>query len=179
MLLAWPWLLALGLLVGRGEAQSCTQAYGGPNLARGQPTMQASPVASSGPGSSGCAVNGVCNGNWNSASCTQTNLVNDPWWSVDLGKEYSISLVVVKNRQDCCGYRLQGATVYVGNYMGDFGSSSISCGTITNIEEGSLTTIPCNGAVGRYVTIAITDRVGYLTVCGVEVYGTCPLSRRC
>ncbi|XP_060099028.1 fucolectin-like [Heteronotia binoei] len=172
MLLAWPWLLALGLLVGRGEAQSCTQAYGGPNLARGRPTMQSSPGASAGIGSSSRAVDGNCNGNWNSASCTHTDLVNSPWWSVDLGREYSISLVVVKSRQDCCGERIQGATIHVGRHMGDLSKSSVSCGTIADLREGSLSTIHCNGAVGRYITIAIPDRVGYLTLCEVEVYGT-------
>ncbi|XP_060099027.1 uncharacterized protein LOC132574809 [Heteronotia binoei] len=294
MLLAWPWLLALGLLVGRGEAQSCTQAYGvsayeacqhfpwrwfapgqdggpvptpkglwdptssghapesapsctnmlpctsatsrtqwgstpasangsdmlrrpesgscpistgmeedkaeriprktlthfcplfsllpspvipGPNLARGRPTMQVSPVASSGPGSSGCAVDGNCDGRYTSSSCTHTNLVSSPWWSVDLGREYSISLVVVKNRQDCCEERIQGATIHVGRHMGDFSKSSVSCGTIADLRAGSLSTIHCNGAVGRYVTIAIPGRVAYLTLCEVEVYGTKALSR--
>ncbi|XP_060098891.1 fucolectin-like [Heteronotia binoei] len=174
MLLAWLWLLALGLLVGHGEAQSCTHAYGGPNLARGRPTSQSSTYTHTDgiTGMSSYAVDGNCDGRWISRSCTHTNHERNAWWSVDLGRDYAISAVVVKNREDCCGDRIQGATVHVGGHVGDFGKSSFICGTITDLQKGSLTTVLCNAAWGRYVTIAIIGRETILSLGEVEVHGT-------
>ncbi|KAL8181451.1 UNVERIFIED_CONTAM: hypothetical protein K2H54_002307 [Gekko kuhli] len=174
MLLFWTWMLALGLLAGRGEAHSCTEQYGGPNLARGRPTLQSSTYAETGEiqGISSNAVDGNCDGRWTSQSCTHTSQELSPWWSVDLGKEYDISLVVVKNRQDCCGGRLQGATIHVGDYLGDFSESSFTCGTITDLRDGSLSTVLCNAAPGRYVTIVIEGRQEFLSLAEVEVHGT-------
>ncbi|XP_015266960.1 PREDICTED: fucolectin-1-like [Gekko japonicus] len=105
-------------------------------------------------------------------TCTHTERQYRLWWSVDLGRQYSISVVVVKNRQDCCGERIRGATIRVGHRMGDISTSSVACGTIKDLRKGSLSTIFCNGAVGRYVTIVIPGRESILTLCEVEVYGT-------
>nr|XP_056710576.1 fucolectin-like [Euleptes europaea] len=174
MLIVWTWLLALGLMAGHGEAQNCTQIFGGPNLARGRPTSQSStyPVASGIVGLSSNAVDGNCDGQWSSGSCSHTCGDLNAWWSVDLGREYAISLVVVKNREDFCGKRMRGATIHVGDQMGDFSARSFVCGTIADIRDGSLSTIFCNGAVGRFITIVIPNRVEYLHLGEVEVYGT-------
>ncbi|XP_054841924.1 fucolectin-like [Eublepharis macularius] len=145
-----------------------------PNLARGRPTSQSSTYTHTDgiSGISGYAVDGNCDGRWIARSCTHTNLENNPWWSVDLGREYAISLVVVKIRQDCCGDRIQGATIHVGDHTGDFSKSSFTCGTITYLENGSLSTILCNGALGRYITIAIPGQVATLSPAEVEVHGS-------
>ncbi|KAL8181457.1 UNVERIFIED_CONTAM: hypothetical protein K2H54_002423 [Gekko kuhli] len=173
MLLFWTWMLALGLLAGRGEADSCTEQYGGPNLARGQPTLQSSTYSHGGiTGMSSYAADGNCEGQWISRTCTHTNHDLSPWWSVDLGEEYDISLVVVKNRQDCCGNRIRGATIHVGDHLGDFGNTSFICGTITDLQDGSLSTVLCNAARGRYVTIIIEGRQEFLHLGEVEVHGT-------
>ncbi|EFJ53116.1 hypothetical protein VOLCADRAFT_86069 [Volvox carteri f. nagariensis] len=37
-----------------------------------------------------------------------------PWLSIDLGAIYSVSKIVIYNRQDCCGSRLYNAEVRVG-----------------------------------------------------------------
>ncbi|XP_048338602.1 fucolectin-like [Sphaerodactylus townsendi] len=126
MLLTWTWVLAFGMMARQGEAQSCTQAYGGPNLARGRPTEQSSTYTHTDgiSGRSSNAVDGNCDGRWIAKSITHTNGELNPWWSVDLGREYAISLVVVKNRQDCCGERIQGATIHLGDHMGDFSQGS-------------------------------------------------------
>ena len=40
------------------------------------------------------------NGQW----CTHTDkTIDDPWWKVDLGKNYYVRRVSIKNRGDCCG----------------------------------------------------------------------------
>ncbi|KAL8181456.1 UNVERIFIED_CONTAM: hypothetical protein K2H54_002409 [Gekko kuhli] len=147
---------------------------GGPNLARDRPTSQSSTYSHRDgiTGKSSYAVDGNCDGRWISRTCTHTNYDLSAWWSVDLGKEYDISLVVVKNRQDCCGDRIRGATIHVGDYMGDFGNTSFTCGTITDLRDGSLSTVLCNAARGRYITIAIVGHKGTLSLGEVEVHGT-------
>ncbi|XP_060134163.1 uncharacterized protein LOC118089697 [Zootoca vivipara] len=105
-------------------------------------------------------------------TCTHTQLDKEPWWHVDLGEQFAISAVVVKNRGDCCGKRLQGAEIRVGDSVADRGKSNHLCGTITDTSLGSVSTLYCNWLKGRYVSIHIPGRAEYLTLCEVEVYGT-------
>ncbi|XP_066479181.1 fucolectin-4-like [Tiliqua scincoides] len=118
------------------------------------------------------AVNGNCDGDFEQASCTHTNLDMEPWWYVDLGDQFFISTVVVKNREDCCSERLKGAEIQVGNSLANHGKSNPVCGRIANPSPGSISTIHCNGQEGRYVSISIPGRAEYLTLCEVEVYGS-------
>nr|XP_060628779.1 uncharacterized protein LOC132773554 [Anolis sagrei ordinatus] len=189
MIRIWMGLLAtVVILVGHGEAWSCKPELQGHfrNLARGRPAFQSSLYPLHNIGLASKAVDGNCNGDWyNIKSCTHTNRDYEPWWYVDLGEEYAIATVVVKNRGDCCGERLQGAQIRVGNYGGILQSinhsiyisisppsSPCSCGTITDTRAGSISTISCYGFKGRYVSIIIPNRREWLHVCEVEVYGT-------
>nr|XP_032638072.1 fucolectin-4-like [Chelonoidis abingdonii] len=146
-------------------AQGCPQSPVGYNLAREQPVSQSSTFNQHEPEK---AVDGKCDGILDHGFCSHTQGESDPWWNVDLGSRYSVSTVIVKNRADCCGERLKGAQIHVGDSKGGQGN----CGTITDTAPGSLSTISCDGKKGRYVTITIPNRVEYLTLCEVEVYGT-------
>lgn len=42
---------------------------------------------------------------------------------------------------------------------------------IVSIPAGFSVTYECEGMEGRYVTVVIPGRVGYLVLCEVEVYG--------
>ncbi|XP_061463147.1 fucolectin-like [Rhineura floridana] len=171
------WLLALALLAGRGEAQSCNPELQGVahNLAKGRPAYQSSLYPHPIVGAASKAVDGNCSGEWyTDGSCTHTGFEMEPWWYVDLGDQYAISAVVVKNRGDCCGERLQGAQIRVGDSVADHGKSSPLCGTITDTRLGSVSTLYCNWLKGRYVSIRIPGRAEFLHVCEVEVYGTKP-----
>ncbi|CAI5778802.1 Hypothetical predicted protein [Podarcis lilfordi] len=171
----WTWLLALVLLAGQAEAQSCKPELQATarNLARGRPTCQSSIYPHEIIGTASKAVDGNCGGDWyKTGSCTHTQLDTEPWWHVDLGQQYAISAVVVKNRGDCCGKRLQGAEIRVGDSVADQGKSNPLCGTITDTSLGSVSTLYCNWLKGRYVSIHIPGRAEYLTLCEVEVYGT-------
>nr|XP_060628780.1 uncharacterized protein LOC132773555 [Anolis sagrei ordinatus] len=176
MIRIWMGLLAtVVILVGHGEAWSCKPELQGHfrNLARGRPAFQSSLYPLHNIGLASKAVDGNCNGDWyNIKSCTHTNRDYEPWWYVDLGEEYAIATVVVKNRGDCCGERLQGAQIRVGNYGGNNCKSNFHCGTITDTRAGSISTISCYGFKGRYVSIIIPNRREWLHVCEVEVYGT-------
>ncbi|XP_078542752.1 fucolectin-5-like [Lissotriton helveticus] len=111
------------------------------------------------------------NGNYFEKYCSATNGDMNPWWKVDLGQSQPIGSVVVVNRADCCPERLRGAEVRVGDNVNN---NNPVCGTITNLGAGSVTTLCCKGMVGRYVSVVITGRREYLTLCGVEVYGVVP-----
>ncbi|KAM6458514.1 fucolectin-like [Liasis olivaceus] len=175
VLVVWMWLPALGLLAGHGEAQSCRPELRGiaQNLARGRPAFQSSTIQSQFNSVAGKAVDGNCNGRWiGQNTCTHTVRERAPWWYVDLGSQHAISAVVVKNREDCCGERLVGAEIRVGDFVQNHGKSNPLCGTITDGSLGSISTIFCHGKIGRYVTVTIPGRTEPLTLCEVEVYGT-------
>uniref|UniRef100_A0A8D2IWX9 Fucolectin tachylectin-4 pentraxin-1 domain-containing protein n=2 Tax=Varanus komodoensis TaxID=61221 RepID=A0A8D2IWX9_VARKO len=174
MLLLWTWLPVLALLASCGGAQECRPPPGAPrakNVALGRPAVQSSTFARRISGRASKAVDGNCSGFWRRGSCTQSRLQKEPWWAVDLGAQYSVSTVVVKNRQDCCSKRLQGAQVYVGDAVADRKDPSRLCGTILNTTPGSITTIYCNGLKGHLVIVSISGRPESLSLCEVEVYG--------
>ncbi|CAG0911552.1 unnamed protein product, partial [Cyprideis torosa] len=85
---------------------------GDENLALNRPVMQ---VSTDFGGTPEKAVDGNRSGIYNIGSVTHTTVTNNPWWRVDLGKQYDISKIHVYNRTDCCSDRLQGAKLYVGN----------------------------------------------------------------
>ncbi|XP_060134164.1 uncharacterized protein LOC118089696 [Zootoca vivipara] len=175
MLLTWVSMLTcLALLAWSGDAQSCRPELQGivQNLAKGRPAFQSSIYSNVIFTGGKNAVDGNCNGFFSNGSCTHTNQDQDPWWYVDLGKQYAISAVVVKNRQDCCSARLLGAQIRVGDSVADQGKSNPLCGTITDTSLGSISTLYCNWIKGRYVSVNIPGRAEYLTLCEVEVYGT-------
>ncbi|XP_061468224.1 fucolectin-like [Rhineura floridana] len=145
------------------------------NLAKDRPGFQSSLYPHPIVGAASKAVDGNCGGDWfKDGSCTHTGFEMEPWWYVDLGDQYAISAVVVKNRGDCCGERLQGAQIRVGDSVADHGKSSPLSGTITDTRLGSVSTLYCNWLKGRYVSIRIPGWAEFLHVCEVEVYGTKP-----
>ncbi|XP_039382140.1 fucolectin-like [Mauremys reevesii] len=170
----WRPLMMIGILAGTAVSQGCTPPPGAQNLALGRPATQTSTYDNEeiGKAVAGKAVDGKRDGKWLQGSCSHTQLDTEPWWNVDLGSRQSVSAVIVKNREDCCGERLEGAQIRVGDAVADHGKHDPICGTITDTRPGSLSTICCNGLEGRYVTVTIPGRAEYLTVCEVEVYGT-------
>ncbi|XP_026546725.1 fucolectin-4-like, partial [Notechis scutatus] len=145
------------------------EVYGADNLALGKPTSQSSDYIYESLGSPDKAVDGDCNGTWRHGSCAHTSLERNPWLLVDLGEPHKIYVVVLKNREDCCGERLYGAEVHLGDSLDDHGRANPLCGIILNTSLGSITTIYCNGQEGRYISIHLPGE-GYLTVCEVEAY---------
>ncbi|XP_026547933.1 fucolectin-like, partial [Notechis scutatus] len=143
------------------------------NVARGRPAFQSSTIESQFNSVARKAVDGNCSGRWiGQDSCTHTKKEKDPWWYVDLGRQYAISSVVVKSREDCCGERLRGAQIRVADCVPNRGFSNRLCGTITNTRLGAISTISCKGQVGRYVIVTVPGRTVSLALCEVEVYGT-------
>ncbi|XP_041958045.1 uncharacterized protein LOC121716004 isoform X1 [Alosa sapidissima] len=117
------------------------------------------------------AIDGNRDSIWNHNSCSHTHLTTDPWWRVDLLRKYRVQSVVITNRKDCCGARLNGAWIVIGNSPEIHHSNQIlfSCGNISN-PAGQSMTFNCEGMEGRYVHVFIQGRSEYLTLCEVEVY---------
>jgi hypothetical protein len=70
------------------------------------------------------------NANWGQGEFTCIHTLNDkegPWWMAKLGAEVTINKVQILNRGDCCGSRLNGAKVFVGDAL---------CGKIENPPQG-------------------------------------------
>lgn len=82
----------------------------GVNLAKNKKATQSS-VAYSGKASH--AVDGNRDGDYMLGSVTHTEPSSNPWWEVDLGAMVSIDEIVVYNRTDSHGVRLNGFTLKV------------------------------------------------------------------
>ncbi|XP_019632321.1 PREDICTED: fucolectin-6-like [Branchiostoma belcheri] len=105
--------------------------------------------------------------------CTHTNLEYQPWWKVDLGNTYVINHVTVTNRGDCCGERLKDFMIRVGH--NEDISKNEQCGdTYTNIpEDGEILDIQCTTPIsGRWVSVQLSGRRDYLSLCEVQVFST-------
>jgi putative heme-binding domain-containing protein len=85
---------------------------GGVNVARKGKATQHS-VAHGGDASR--AIDGNTNGNYNEGSATHSQEgVTNPWWEVDLGRDYPIESVVIYNRTDgALGQRLKNYTLKI------------------------------------------------------------------
>ncbi|KAL2084799.1 hypothetical protein ACEWY4_020317 [Coilia grayii] len=118
------------------------------------------------------AIDGNRDSNFFHGSCTATDWHTNPWWRVDLLKEYIITSVVITNRGDCCPERLDGAEIRIGNSLLDNGNHNPRAGVISSIPAGrSLTLRWSTGVKGRYVNVLLLGNNRLLTLCEVEVYG--------
>ncbi|NP_001120442.1 uncharacterized protein LOC100145533 precursor [Xenopus tropicalis] len=113
------------------------------------------------------AIDGDTDSNMMAGSCSLTGYDNPAWWRLDLKKRYKVEKVVIVNRGDCCGERLLGAEVRVGNTAN---VNNPTCGAITDVSKEAITVV-CHGKEGQYVSVVIPGREEYLQLCEVEVYG--------
>merc|ERR1711907_352434 len=113
---------------------------------------------------------GKTSGVYRNNSCTHTHRSKNAWWRVDLRQSYSIQRVQVFNRADCCGNRLNGFVVRVGD-NDTWKNSKGQCGGRNNIRQGGSKSVKCGGKRGRYVYVVLAGKTNYLTLCEVRVYG--------
>ena len=144
------------------------------DVAVGQAATESSTLA--GTPSAGVAVDGNTDGVFGHGSVTATNLDTNAWWQVDLGGSFNVSSVVVWNRTDCCGSRLNDYWVFVSNTpflatdtpatlqnrAGTFGSHQTAA-------PNPSTSISVS-APGRYVRVQLTG-ANYLSLAEVQVIG--------
>jgi hypothetical protein len=105
------------------------------------------------------AVDGNTNGQWGGGSCTHTQNENQPWWQIDLGREYEIVKVVIFNRQDCCMDANNNLQIMVDDKL---------AATILTAQNPS-TTVNLNCVRGQIVKLH-APRAGFLMLCEVQVF---------
>ena len=141
------------------------------NLALGATATQSSDLDVSTPASK--AVDGSTDGQyWWTIAITNQN--NEAWWHVDLGSVKTIQSVILWNRTDCCGTRLDNAHVFVSDVpftstglvatQGQSGVSDYSIGTATVTN-----TVNVN-RTGRYIRVQLPV-AEYLQLAEVQVMG--------
>jgi hypothetical protein len=122
------------------------------------------------------AVDGTTDGNFYNAPVTATNLDNNAWWQVDLGASATVSSVVVWNRTDCCGTRLNDYWVFMSDTPFGAGDTPATlqgrAGTFSSHQIGAPnpSTMIAAGAQGRYVRVQLTS-ANYLSLAEVQVFG--------
>jgi len=86
------------------------------------------------------------NPNWGQGEFTCVHTLNDkegPWWKAKFGMEVMITKVQILNRGDCCGGRLKGTKIFVGENL---------CGTLDDPEQGEWSSVNCM-AKGKFIKI--------------------------
>ncbi|XP_070571265.1 uncharacterized protein [Ptychodera flava] len=102
--------------------------------------------------------------------CAHTYEEFEPWFIVDLMKSYRVLRIHLFSRNDVFDYRMIGARMRVGNNENHLRNAV--CGKSIGTETGGENIINCPGKmIGRYVSVDIPNRVEYLGVCEIEVYG--------
>ncbi|CAJ1947933.1 unnamed protein product [Cylindrotheca closterium] len=84
------------------------------------------------------AIDGNTNGTMDDQSVIHTMPQVDPWWQVDLMLTATVSSIVIWNRTDCCGSRLNGAKIYLKDGSGNI----LHTETVTSAREKNLFAFP-------------------------------------
>jgi hypothetical protein len=148
----------------------------GSDLAQGKAAAQSSTLPGYPTAGASSAVDGNTDGNFGDGSVTATNLDNNAWWQVDLGAQANVSSVVVWNRTDCCGSRLNDYWVFVSNTpfspQDTPQTLQFRAGTffIHQTSAPNPSSTICVGVQGRYVRVQLTG-ANYLSLAEVQVMG--------
>lgn len=133
------------------------------NLAKGKTATQSSTDWG---GEAGRAVDDNTDGVYNANSVSHTAVEAGAWWMVDLGASYSVNLIKIYGRTDCCRERLDDYSVIVldSNQVQVWSDHQTS-------YPNPLTTIVAGGRTGRFVRIQLTDS-NALSLAEVQVFDT-------
>ena len=123
------------------------------------------------------AVDGNTSGLWWENSTTITQYDNQPWWQVDLGASSRIDFIQIWSRTDCCGERLNGATVFISPTDMGLRTMAQLMADPAVIKRQLLTTtravpgigVPV-GTLGRHIRIQLPG-MNYLSLAEVKVFG--------
>ena len=84
------------------------------------------------------------------------------FWKVGFKGDFSVDRVRILNRRDCCGNRLAGTKVFIGNTY---------CGVIQQgTQNGKWYEAKCNVRVTGNQVKLVTQQNEYLSISGIEVY---------
>ena len=146
------------------------------NLAQGKAATQSSTLPGYATSGAAGAVDGSPDGNFFHGSVTATNLDTNAWWQVDLGASAAVGSIVVWNRTDCCGSRLNDYWVFVSDtpFLSTDTPATLQgrAGTFSSHQTAAPnpSTVIAAGAQGRYVRVQLTG-TNYLSLAEVQVFG--------
>ncbi len=134
------------------------------NVALHKPATQ---IGTTNGGVASRAVDGNKNKYWRYGGITHTGGRKNPWWEVDLTKEYTIDKIVVYSRMDSC----------CKHYNNNFKAVIVNKGQRYELgpfpNPGYETIIDVNDVKGEKVRIELTPS-GNINLAEVEVYGRVP-----
>jgi hypothetical protein len=155
------------------------QVFAGTNLALGKPATQTDSLQSN--SGAALAVDGNTDGSFYDGSVATTSGRNlNDWWQVDLGVSATVSSVVVWNRTDCCGSRLNDYWVFVSDtpFLPAESLNFLQSrpGTFASHQTAAPNpfTVIVVEAQGRYVRVQLSGQ-NYLSLAEVQVFGTAGL----
>ena len=115
------------------------------------------------------ATDGNTDTTFSKNSCTATKEEESPWWSVDLDRTMEVKSVTVYNRGDCCGDRLNGFEVKVGDSSKSWNKNAACGGNQTaTVLQGESVSVSCEGKKGRFVSVVV-PRKTTLNLCEVRI----------
>ena len=146
------------------------------NLSQGKFATQSSTFTGFASAVASSAVDGNTDGNFFDGSVTATNADPNAWWQVDLGASAAVSSIVIWNRTDCCGTRLNDYWVFVSNtpFLPTDTPTTLQgrAGTFASHQTAApnpSTTIAL-AAQGRYIRVQLTG-TNNLSLAEVQVFG--------
>ncbi|XP_047450612.1 uncharacterized protein LOC125013729 [Mugil cephalus] len=137
------------------------------NVALNQIAIQSSQNGSLGAASN--AVDGDRNPSLQNGSCTLTDEESDPWWRVDLQDVYSITAVMITNRDEYEN-NVNGSEIWISKSADANDTRGVRCAVISSIPRGRTLYFSCRATEGRYVTVFLPGNEKILSLCEVEVY---------
>ncbi|XP_066268834.1 uncharacterized protein [Branchiostoma lanceolatum] len=117
------------------------------------------------------AVDGKTSGVFTHWTCTHTRDAGEdnPSWWVDLGGEHKVSRIIIFNRMDCCGDRLNPFNVHIGDSPNVQDNPKCGGDHRANVKVQPMV-ILCPGMRGRYVGIRLPGASRKLSLCEVRVF---------
>jgi hypothetical protein len=146
------------------------------NLAQGKAATQSSTLPGYAAAGANSAVDGNTDGAFFDGSVTATNLDSNAWWQVDLGSSMAIGSIVIWNRTDCCGTRLNDYWVFVSDTPFSATDTPATLQNMAGTFSSHQTNAPNPSATiaastqGRYVRVQLTG-ANYLSLGEVQVFG--------
>ncbi|XP_036445226.1 fucolectin-3-like isoform X1 [Colossoma macropomum] len=138
------------------------------NLAAGAKAVQSSTYDHLGDAQN--AVDGDNNPDYLQSSCSHTHSDVNPWWRVELPAIYNVTSVTITNRGDCCGDRINGAQIRIGNSLKNNGNDNKLVAVIGPLGSDVTKTYRFRATEGQYVNIFLPGENKILTLCEVKVF---------
>ena len=152
----------LGYSPAAGAAEPVNIAQASVNLARSAKTRQ-STTHEPARFSAAMAVDGDL------TSFTHTQQLAHSWLEIDLGSVKPIGHMVVHNRRDCCGQRLNAAQVVVSSAPCDASPQALFSAPLGPVAQPTLRIEPPVGLSARYICIR-NPAAEPLSIAEIEVY---------